>query len=96
MNYTLADGTTFVDNFSKPMDQLPAEVRQQIIDAAARVDQVQPGQPVMCRQYAQVYTAWVNADDAQRPHLLARLRAHVHACGCRGIGGTWNPLEDGE
>lgn len=92
MNYTLADGTTFTDD-GRALDDLPAEVREQLAAAAERVSQ---GKPRMCRQYAQTYTAMTQADETQRPGLLRQLRAHVHACGCRGIGGTWNPLEDGE
>lgn len=93
MNYTLSDGTVFVDD-GRPLADLPAEVRAQLAAAAERVNQVRPGQPVMCRQYAQAYTEWTQADNDQRPHLLRKLRAHVHVCGCRGLGGTWNPLEE--
>lgn len=92
MNYTLADGTTFTDD-GRALADLPAEVREQLAAAAERVGR---GKPRMCKQYAQTYTEWTRADEAKRPALLGRLRAHVHACGCRGIGGTWNPLEDGE
>lgn len=92
MKYTLSNGSTFVDD-GRPLDQLPGEVRDQLAQAAERVNQ---SKPMMCSGYARAYVAWVNAPDDQRPAMLRRLQAHAHVCGCRGVGGGWDPLKEAE
>jgi roadblock/LC7 domain-containing protein len=92
MKYTLANGSEFTDD-GRPFEYLPQEVKDQLAAAAERI-LARPGR--MCRQYAQTYTEWTQAEEAHRPALLGRLRAHVDACGCRGLGGTWTPLGEKE
>lgn len=92
MKYTLSNGSTFVDD-GRPLDQLPGEVREQLAQAAERVNQ---SKPMMCSGYAQAYVAWVNAPDAERPAKLRKLQAHAQVCACRGVGGGWDPLKEAE
>lgn len=51
----------------------------------------------MCKSYGRLYFEWVRQQGKPgEGEAFRRLQAHCEVCGCRGIGGGWNPLKEDE
>jgi hypothetical protein len=94
VNFTLSDGTIWKDD-GRPLEELPAEVRQQLAEAAERVERGENVTPIapMCAQLLSLKRSLARAGRDEQEQWLRSIRAHHHICGCGKVdvvrGNEW-------